>query len=34
MDWWDDSEEDMSKSEEEFRPFEETGWWYRIIEEI
>ena len=32
VDWWDDVREDRSKSEEEVRPFEESGWWYRIIE--
>jgi hypothetical protein len=28
--WWDDSQEDRTKSESELRPFEEAGWWYRI----
>ena len=30
MKWWDDSQEDRTKSESEFRPFEEASWWYRI----
>ena len=30
MNWWDDTREDRFKKEEEFRPFEEGGWWYRI----
>ena len=30
VDWWDESREDRLKREEELRPFEETGWWYRI----
>ena len=30
VDWWDESRKDRSKGEEELRPFEEAGWWYRI----
>ena len=30
VDWWDESREDRLKREEELRPFEEAGWWYRI----
>ena len=32
MDWWDNSQEDRIKGEEELRPFEEAGWWYRIVQ--
>ena len=31
MDWWDNSQEDRTKGEEELRPFEEAGWWYSGI---
>jgi hypothetical protein len=31
VDWWDNSEEDRTKGEEELRPFEEAGWWYGIV---
>ena len=32
VDWWDNSQEDRIKGEEELRPFEEAGWWYRIVQ--
>ena len=32
VDWWDNSQEDRAKGEEELRPFEEAGWWYRIVQ--
>ena len=32
VNWWDNSQEDRTKGEEELRPFEEAGWWYRIIQ--
>ena len=32
VDWWDNLQENRSKGEEELRPFEETGWWYRIVQ--
>ncbi len=32
MDWWDNSQGDRLKGEEGLRPFEETGWWYRIVQ--
>ena len=32
VDWWDNSQEDRTKGEEELRPCEEAGWWYRIVQ--
>ena len=32
VDWWDNSQEDRTKGDEDLRPFEEAGWWYRIIQ--
>ncbi len=32
VDWWDNSQEDRTKGEEGLCPFEETGWWYRIVQ--
>jgi hypothetical protein len=32
VEWWDHSQEDRTKGEEELRPFEEAGWWYRIVQ--
>ncbi len=32
VDLWDNSEGDRTKGEEGLRPFEETGWWYRIVQ--
>jgi hypothetical protein len=31
-DWWDNSKGDRTKGEEGLRPFEEAGWWYRIVQ--
>jgi hypothetical protein len=32
LDCWDQSQGDRLKGEEELRPFEEAGWWYRIVQ--
>jgi len=32
VEWWDHAQEDRIKGEEELRPFEEAGWWYRIVQ--
>ena len=32
VDWWDNSQEDRVKGEEGLRPFEEAGWWYKIVQ--
>ena len=32
VDWWDYSQGDRIKGEEGLRPFEEAGWWYRIVQ--
>jgi hypothetical protein len=32
VDWWDNSQGDRTKGEKGLRPFEETGWWYRIVQ--
>ena len=31
VDWWDYSQGDRIKGEEGLRPFDEAGWWYRIV---
>jgi hypothetical protein len=32
VNWWDQAQGDRLKGEEDLRPFEEAGWWYRIVE--
>ena len=32
VNWWDQSQGDRFKGKEELRPFEEAGWWYRIVQ--
>jgi hypothetical protein len=32
VNWWDQSQGDRLKGEEELHPYEEVGWWYRIVQ--
>jgi hypothetical protein len=32
VEWWDHSQEDRAKGEADLCPFEEAGWWYRIVQ--